>query len=66
MDKLKSDKEQLAGGNPIPSMSILNSVVTWYDPRDGYQEPGYRRIPAVTMRDPLWTDDFSNILSVLR
>jgi hypothetical protein len=66
LDTLKDKRDKLGNNPPAPAESILNSVVTWYNPLEGFQEPGFRRVPAVTVRDPLWTDDYSNILSVLR
>jgi hypothetical protein len=66
VDKLKAEKERLGAGAAPASLSVLNSGVTWYDPREGMQEPGFRRVPPVTLRDSLWTDDYSFILGVLR
>ncbi len=66
-EKLAAEKTKL-NGRPPPAQSILNSVVTWYDP---YTEHvgvvGGRLVKApITLRDPIWTDDYSYILGVLR
>lgn len=46
---------------------ILNSVVTWYDPYQDLEEGRFGRTHSrVTQRDSLWTDDYTNILSILR
>ena len=68
---LQDEKEKLGEGRPSNGRQILNSPVEWYNPykdqfltlRDGRKILLHR---AVTPDDPLWTDDFSNIVSVVR
>jgi hypothetical protein len=66
-DKLKAERDTLAGRAP-PSQSILNSSVMWYDPYTDHTEVRGNRLVKrpVTVRDPIWTDDYSFILGVLR
>ncbi len=66
-DKLKAEKEGLAG-EPPAGKEYLNAAVHWYDPwREHYRARGGRLIKTpVTMNDSLWTDDFSNIMGVIR
>ena len=59
-------RESLAGPAPA-GWQILNSEVMWYDPFQDYDDPRFGRWhKAVTQQDSLWTDDFSNILGILR
>ncbi len=54
-------------GRAPAAESILNSVVEWNDPKDHghYERTGFVRTP-ITKADSLWTDDYSNILGVIR
>lgn len=68
VDKLREERDKLAGNRPPPSQSILNSVVQWYDPYTDHQIVRGNRLvrSPISERDPLWTDDYSFILGVLR
>ena len=67
-EKLAAEKAKLNGGPPPAPLSILNSMVTWYDPyTDHVGVKGGRLVKdPITLRDPIWTDDYSYILGVLR
>ncbi|HZZ78070.1 MAG TPA: hypothetical protein VFE62_06110 [Gemmataceae bacterium] len=67
VDKLKSEREAIPG-QPPANLSILNSVVTWYDPYTEHTRiKGGRPVNVpVNLNDPIWTDDYSFILGVLR
>jgi hypothetical protein len=67
VEKLNAEKAKL-NGRPPPGQSILNSVVNWYDPYIDHTEiRANREVKApITLRDPIWTDDYSYILGVLR
>ncbi len=67
VDSLKAAKDKL-NGKPPEQNSILNSVVEWYDPYTDHTEVrGGRLVKApITLRDPIWTDDYSFVLGVLR
>jgi hypothetical protein len=53
---------------PPDGDQILNSEVIWYNPFEVHDRsrPGRRIERPVSERDPLWTDDYSHILSVIR
>jgi hypothetical protein len=67
-EKLAAEKTRLNGGPPPAPLSILNSMVTWYDPYTEHVGVRGGRLvkDPITLRDPIWTDDYSYILGVLR
>ncbi len=57
------DEGTIVGRAPAGEQ-ILNSTVEWYNPYTDHTDRGQKR--PVTKSDPVWTDDYSHILSVLR
>ena len=57
------DEGTITGRAPAGEQ-ILNSTVEWYNPYTDHTDRGQKR--PVTPADPVWTDDYSHILSVLR
>jgi hypothetical protein len=55
-------------GDAPPGWQILNSAVYWYNPFEEHKEwkGGQVVDNPITMRDSLWTDDYTYILGVLR
>ena len=68
IDKLSEEKDKLGNAPPPDGRQILNAQVIWYDPyKDHTEFRGGRPVKApITKSDPVWTDDYSHILSVLR
>lgn len=75
LDDLRKRKEELirtgkmrAEGGAPQGDQILNSVVQWGNPFEEHQVVIGRRLVnrPVKAADPLWTDDYSHILSVVR
>src|SRR5262249_28460210 len=55
-------------GHAPEGWQVLNSPVVWYDPyKDHTKFVGRREVKVpITAADPLWTDDYSHILSCVR
>ncbi len=69
--KMKAEGVQMMraeGGDAPPGWQILNSQVYWYDPFEEHKEYKGGRIVnnPITVRDSLWTDDYTYILGLLR
>ena len=67
-NQLVDEKRMRSDGGAPPGFQILNASIAWDNPFEEHEVwVGRRRVNRpVKAADPLWTDDFSHILSVVR